>query len=500
MNHQLFNLLGRDSKFYFSLIDLLQVEESWLEVKKISTKLKVSDRSSQRYIIRFKRFIKQCNQEKNTTLKIHNEKFKGIKLEFTSVSIETLKLYILNSDKNIQLLLDICLLRSECINKYSYKNRLSSYGVKNSITEINLFLKPFELKVENGNLSLIGEEKIIRFFSYRFVWEVLKNDVWPFHYIDENKVYQSIYSLEKEFSCQYSNNQKRQIAYFIAICLIRNRKKFYIESIENWGTYLNVPVLRREQLIVNEMKNYQIFENNELTFLLMVLQMKHGMYQSSKIKVRILNYHKKNNTDIYQITNLVLKEFQRIFFTIPEEFIDTVYTYLFCTHLQSRILSDVPIDLDGYDLIKKNSIPEQLICEVRSFIKKMKICKCSDIFDAGELLVRRYLLIFAFFENWVNYEPQITICVDSTLSFFLREHLKKSILRHFTGIYNLKIESSETTSKTYDLIVTNVLPLNNYSEENICIVSLPLGISDFLRIEKKILEKIKVIHNCFDFS
>lgn len=494
MQREMYALLARRSKCCLSLIELFHIEDDWLEVKKVSTKLDISERSVQRYIHDLEEIIEEYNQEKNTHVQMYYEKFKGIKLDFSDSSMEQLKLYILSNDENLKLLIDLCLLRTEPLKKYADRNFISTYSVKNAVATINQLLTAFKLKVDSRSLIFIGEEKTCRFFTYMFLWALFKNSPWPFDYVDEKKIYQSIVTIEEDFGYTYSNIQKKQIAYFIAICLIRNKKKFYIDTIENWDSYVNINALKKEKLIVKGMNNYQIFENKELTFLLIIMQMKHRMYRSPEIKDRILNYHKKNNTDIYQVTNRAFEQFQETFFRIPEEKLDVFYTYFFCTHLQSKIFPGVYFDLDGYDSLEDTNVPQNLVHKLSRFIHEMKAETQNAIFDEEKLLVKRYLLLFSFFENWVSYEPQITVAVDSDMSFLVRERLKKMLLRRFQGKYNLKMVDSVANANEDCLIITNMPSINTNYAGNICIIDPPIRPNDFLVVEKKLKEKVRELY------
>lgn len=259
------------------------------------------------------------------------------------------------------------------------------------------------------------------------MWEITKNEEWPFDYVDENKIYQSIEQIEIDHATVYSNIQKKRVAYFIAICLIRSRKNFNIKNIDDWDSYLNFSALKNDKEIAREKKKYQLFNENELLFLLVVIQMNFGMYQSSKIKSRILNYHRKYETDIYRATNIVFKEFQKTFFSIPKEYIESFYNFIFCTHFQIATLSDVLLDFDSYDVLETRPIPNDLICKIHSFIEMMRGLISSNIFYMNDLLIRRYLLIFLFFERCATYQPQITLGIDCDMPFFIKELFKKKL-------------------------------------------------------------------------
>jgi hypothetical protein len=104
-------------------------------------------------------------------------------------------------------------------------------------------------------------------------------------------------------------------------------------------------------------------------------------------------------------------------------------------------------------------------------------------------------LLFSFFENWVAYEPKITVAIDSDMSFLVRERLKKMLQRRFEGKYNLEMVESVGNSEDNCLVITNMPSINGYHPENICVVEPPLRPKDFLVVERKIEETLEGLYD-----
>nr|MBO1338118.1 hypothetical protein [Enterococcus sp. 665A] len=113
MQVELFKLLKNRNKFCYKIIELFQVEQDWVEVQTVSTNLEISERSVQRYFHYLDETIEEYNQTNNKHVKFFYEKFKGIKLEFSDSSVEQLKIHLACNDENLQLLLDLCLLKTD---------------------------------------------------------------------------------------------------------------------------------------------------------------------------------------------------------------------------------------------------------------------------------------------------------------------------------------------------------------------------------------------------
>ncbi len=488
MQVELLKLLEKRNKFCYKLIELFQLEEDWLEVKTVSTDLEISERSVQRYIHYLDEMIEEYNQVNNKHVKLFYGKFKGIKLEFSDSSIEQLKVYIVCNDENLQLLLELCFLKTESIAKYSEKKFISVYSIKHSVDQINQLLSSFNLTVDANKLTFIGEEKTIRFFCYIFLWTIYKNSPWPFDYLDEERLYRTVDHAEETFGCAYNDVHKKQIAYFMAVCLIRNKKKFFIDDTENWNEYVDHRALQKAKLVKNTKRDHQVFEDNEFMYIFVVMEMTHWMYRSDKVKDRILEHHQIRNTDVYVATNLVFKKFQEDFFEIPSEVQEVFYTFFFCTHLQSRIFPGVYFDLDDFTSLGESGFPKNLTIKLTEFIREMKGQSNLEIFDEEELLLKRYLLLFSYFEYWSSFEPKVKIAIDADLSFLVRERMRKMIQNHFDRRYNLDVVISKPTSEKNCLIVTNMPSINHNGASNICVVDPPLRQKDFSVIEKRVDE------------
>ncbi|MEO1769358.1 helix-turn-helix domain-containing protein [Candidatus Enterococcus ferrettii] len=494
MQVELFKLLENRNKFCYKIIELFQVEQDWVEVQTVSTNLEISERSVQRYFHYLDETIEEYNQTNNKHVKFFYEKFKGIKLEFSDSSVEQLKIHLACNDENLQLLLDLCLLKTDYIKKYSEKKFISIYSIKQSVKKINQLLSSFNLTVDANKLEFVGEEKTVRFFCYIFLWTLFKNGNWPFEYIDEDRLHRTVDHVEDRFGYCFTAVHRKKIAYFIAVCLLRSKKKFFIVDTENWDQYINFSAFRRKELVKTVERDHQVFEENEFMYIFVILEMTHWMYRPGKVKDLILEHHQTRNTDVYVATNLAFKKFQKDFFEIPNGMQEIFYTFFFCTHLQSRIFPGIYFDLDDFTSLGESGFPKNLTMKLKEFIREMKVLSQLEIFDEEELLLKRYLLLFSYFEYWSSFEPKVEIAIDADLSFLVRERMRKMIQNHFDRRYNLEVIISNPSLKRNCLVVTNMPSINDTNTGNICVVDPPLRQKDFLIIEKRVDKLLRELY------
>ncbi|MGG5315401.1 helix-turn-helix domain-containing protein [Enterococcus sp. AZ072] len=481
MENELFDLLETKNQMIYRIIDLSKHENEWLEVQKIANELSLNERSIQRYIHYLEEITEEFNASGKNTVEITYSKFKGLRLESNSGTINDLKTFIIYSDETVKLLIEMCLIKTKTTKQYSEENFISMYSVKKSLDKISLLLAKFNLSINRSNLSFCGEEKNIRVFTYMFLWAVFKNDSWPFSYISEEKILQSVDIFFEEAGIQTTKIHKKQMLFMSAVCLMRNKKKYFIESHENWDDYVNIGALRNESFISQEINNYQVYNDNEIYFILLVVQMQYRMFKSDTIKERILLFHEKKQTDVYRLTEVVMKNFQEEFFEIPEERKDVFFTYCFCAHLYCKVFPGIEFDINGQNIKNGKTFSDNLIFRLENFIEAIDFQ--TDILQEKVFLSKIYAAIFSHFKSPNSYDPRIIIGIDSEFPFLVRENLKVNLKRKFSDTFNLSVVESE--SGVEDILVTTMPSLYD-SREHVCTIDYPLKERDYLFLEAEL--------------
>ena len=486
MEQEILELLDKKNKFSCWIIDFSQSENDWLSVYNLSEKLEVNQRSIQRYIHDLEEKIEEFNLETGANVCIEYNKFKGIRITYGTSAAFKLKNYIIDKDDTITLLNQLIFSKISSIKKYSEENFISEYSLKKSIIKVEELLAGFRIKLATHKTILEGKERNIRMFIYVFLWTLYKDTEWPFSYISEEKIYNSVDNFSKNGQLNFTSINRKQMAYLMSVNLLRNKKKFYIKKDAEWDNYVNIEAMKRDPVIIQGMENYQYYFEHDIYFLLLLVQMKYRIFKSDLLRERIFSYHKKMNSDVYIMTKQMMKLFEEKFFNIPEDRKDVFFTYSFCAHLFCKVFKSIRFDIDGYDILVKNDTSPKLLEKLNDFLDQLADEHGSPIFLEKPFLIRKYFLLFSYFETTTIYETKITVGIDSDLPFFIRETIKKDIQRNFENRYNLEL--AESDEKPIDVILTN-MPSLHEEEKYVCVISYPLQSKEYQMIGKT-LDKI----------
>lgn len=481
MEQEILELIDKKNKFSCLMIDYSQSENDWLSVYKLSLRFNLNQRSIQRYIHELEERIEEYNAATDANVQIDYNKYKGIKITYGSSAAFKLKNFIIENDDTILLMNQLIFSKISSIKRYSEDHFISEYSLKKSIKKIEELLESFQIKLSNQKTVFDGRERNIRMFIYLFLWTLYKDAEWPFSYISEEKIYNSVDNFSENGRLNFTKINRKQMAYLMSVNLLRNKKKFYIKRDDDWDRYVNLESLKKEPVIMQGMENYQYYFENDIYFLLLLIQMKYRIFRSDMLRKRILDYHKKMNSDVYLMTEAMMTLFEETFFKIPEDRKDVFFTYTFCAHLFCKVFKTIRFDIDGYDILIKNDTSPKLLNKLSAFIDRLAEEHGSPIFLEHPFLIRKYFLLFSYFKNTTIYETKITVGVDSDLPFFIREDIKKDITKNFENRYNLElVESNE--QKT-DAILTN-MPSLHEEEPHVCVISYPLQNKEYQLIER----------------
>ena len=481
MEQEILELLDKKNKYSCLIIDFSQSENDWLSVYNLSLKLDLNQRSIQRYIHELEEKIELFNLETGATVRIDYNKFKGIKINYGTSAAFKLKNFIFDNDDTIDLLNQLIFSKITSIKKYSEDNFISEYSLKKSIAKIEELLEGFQIKLSKHKTVFEGRERNIRMFIYIFLWTLYKDTEWPFSYISEEKIYNSVDNFSKNGQLNFTNINRKQVAYLMSVNLLRNKKKFYIKRDAEWGSYVNIEAMKKDPIVMQGMENYQYYFENDIYFLLILIQMKYRIFKSDMLRERIFTYHEKMNSDVYLMTEQMITLFEEKFFEIPEDRKDVFFTYSFCAHLFCKVFKSIRFDIDGYDVLIKNDTSPKLLDKLSRFLDQLAQEQESPIFLEKPFLIRKYFLLFSYFKPTTIYETKITVGIDSDLPFFIRENLKKDIERNFENRYNLELVESH--EKDIDVILTN-MPSLHEEKQYVCVISYPLQSKEYQMIEQ----------------
>lgn len=490
MEKDILNLLDSQNQIMLNMLDLIADSNRWYSINEISTELLVVERTVQRYVHRLQELVDSYNEDRNHLITINYEKYKGIQLEIDSGSnYMELKSYILENDETMKIFKLIIFEEFHSISKYAADNYVSESSIRKSLKKIKQFLNNYQLTLSRSPFSIEGEEKQIRLIIYITAWVIFKGVTWPFDIISEDKVYLSVDRFSEELDLGFSVIHRKQMAYMLAVNILRLRKKHIISMEEEWKNYVNLPKLIEKIPMLNAfISDYNIYIESELYFYVILLQLKTKFYETDNYRESVLAYHKKMSSNIYQSTELFLAKFNERISPIPDELYGRFFVTSFCVHLFSQLFTNIQVDIDGHMIFRslEDDYPN-LAQELKELIHELHEVSGESLFTKESFLLQKYMTLFSSVLPLTHYEVEIKLFLDSDLPFYVKNNVKNQIVDRFKYDFNVGFVEADNMEEA-DLVLTNIPNLLEEElrfSKQVHLFDFPFTHRDFIEIEKK---------------
>lgn len=143
-----------------------------------------------------------------------------------------LKLYYLKETIGFKLLKEI--VTKGIVNSIGATNELliSESYLARTIGTLNKELADFEIKIKkkNNKLYLVGDEEIVRCFSFSFLLNSFQTLEWPFTQYSEQTLESKLTPQARKKCCMSSKAKKRQLLLFLAVIFTRAKSGFCIKE------------------------------------------------------------------------------------------------------------------------------------------------------------------------------------------------------------------------------------------------------------------------------
>lgn len=476
---------------------LNQTNGYWVTAKWLSDNLGVSKRVTLGIINDLSKKINQLDTEKFC---LEYSRGRGIRLNVArDADIHYLAAEVVRECHTVKIFEAILTEEFDTVKNYALENFISESTVRRCLNRIRILLSRYQIKLGREKNWLLGEEKQIRMFMIIFFWGVYRGRVWPFKFIDEqriqtyvNNVLSSNFTVQSEIPYAY----KKQIAYIFAEGIIRARKNKLVEFSMDEKKMIFENVLYksfREQF--TKIDGASDIKNSEIPFFFCVWL---SMSKTTEIFTNVVfNNLLKDNRDrqtfIYTSTEFVIDNFQKHFFTIDEDKIWRFWSYIFSSHWFAYFFKSFNTDITGntYKDIFSDNYPI-LIKKTESFLDELFIESKNDLFIEKEFLLIPYLKSILSLGNPCMYEIPIKVLVESDMPNLLTNTLINQVYGYFSCLYNITIFSNvKTKANEIDILLTTGTLKDIeilYPNASVVVIEKKISISDLDKVSKALKE------------
>lgn len=458
MEKDLLMLLDNNSRNVLSILEIISEKNQWYSIVEVSQELDVVERTTQRYIQQLNDMIDTYNEDAVDKVTLFYEKYKGIYLETSRGSnYNKFKQFVLSKDETLHILRLIFFEEFYSVTRYSMEYFVSESKIRKSLKKIKRFLNKFNLSLSNINFQIAGEEKQVRLISIILAWVSYKGSEWPFENINEGKIYASADKLIERLDIKASETQRKQMAFMLAVNLIRFRKNHTIPLEKEWDSYVNIDsLMRRAPELKSFVLKYNIHVTSEIYFYTLLMQMKVKMYESDLLSDMILSYHKKMKSDVYVATTLFLEEFSLKICSVPKNVHERFFVTSFCAHMYCRLFRHIKVDIDGYDISSTLVTTSPVLAsKLAELIDSMHEKTGNILFEEKEFLIQKYMILFSSLHPLTYFEPSINILVESDLPYLIKQSIINKMLTRYENRYNLTFLEDSSFDQA-DIVLTNI--------------------------------------------
>ena len=318
-------------------------------------------------------------------------------------------------------------------------------------------------------------------------------DTWPFDYIQETEVAQTVQKMMAFFNVEVAETVIRRVKYMVAISKVRSAQGAEYRPSAEQETYLEGN--KHYQAFIEEMTATTLFLNkNDLTFVYFFLLANDQFYQDEATAQAILAHFDETEAPVYMLTHLVQHFLLEEIHMTPqlEKIRPQIFYYLFATHLFAELYYVQNVKMYNVFWNKVKEKYPVLLEELSQGLNQLYEQTGNELFTNKEFLALRYSSVLALSNDLIHREQKIVLGLKSGLPVLEEERVKLSIENNFRRFYALEVlrysEASKEEWQNIDLLLVTSLADVETGHPEIFLLSSELTFEQYNRLNQKIVK------------
>ncbi|WP_167628997.1 helix-turn-helix domain-containing protein [Listeria valentina] len=456
----------------WDLLAILRGVDRWFSTEELREKLDVTPA----YLLKLiNKLVSDIDEFGDSELEIHVSKGRGIRFETNHSDANPRDLLIFLTEETLGFTLFKALLNEDfgSTQKFAYDHFVSDATVRRTLNKFRDAIVPYEMKISRNNAIIEGKETQIRLFLNIVLWKVYAGKGWPFDGVNEQYVDFLVNSLIKEGNLHLTALQKRQLMYQIAVAMIRRRNQHFVEYDPAWAEILedNKAFSLFKQKTAPFSTTFSNSAPGEIAFFYLLLIIQNENLQTLPLLKTNFLENKKNNSSVYQATEILFDTINQTIMEIPEDKQDLFLLNAFSFHLFAKVFHYFSTDINGYDyqVAFDPTMPSPIAASLHRNILKLidnlyKKTK-NEIFLKSDYLVSKYALLLSYIGAHLFYEPKVTIKISTDLPYLAYLRIREQICNLYGNSFNIQFVD-ETAPEKSDILLTNI-PLEQHVERHV---------------------------------
>lgn len=200
------------------------------------------------------------------------------------------------------------------LDQFAINEFVSLASIRRKISTINEILSDSNIWIKNNRI--VGDEKNIRSFLFKYYWEIHRGTEWPFNSIDKHKLISLSDKVSNALHVWCSQVSYEQIYYILAIARLRYKKSHFIESKQEFNerTKNNKLFHKAKEIWHDEFPFLNLSENELQYYFFVVSSFSLNYIRTNKNKLLFLKEtYGVQKTFSYRITKRLFSQIERIY-------------------------------------------------------------------------------------------------------------------------------------------------------------------------------------------
>lgn len=425
----------------------------------------------------------------------------GVKFFGDKTSYRIIIHSLIEASISFSLMKELFFKTSVSIDIFANNHFVSESSVRRLIVKLNTFYSKYGFQFHSKNRQLIfkGSEASFRYCSYQMFWFIYRGIEWPFVNAGEDKI---LTFIEKNFLEHVSLKETSisKWSYILAVNVTRFNLGYKINEndLPDFSGELNRTIIQNNSSIFNAFKDDFFLSKSEVDFIFLTFQIGTRFYLINRSTERILEFHRSNNTSVYQMYELLLDDPAFSMSEITFENQEVIKSLVLAVFLSTLVFPNFETNIAGYDYSKylKKNFPyfyERMALKLNS----MREISDSPLLNNEKFLIPRFAEIYALVGKPTDFDPKIYIKMETDLPIVMESVLANQLTSAFESFFSVEIISPlyPDASVAIDLVVATVAskPLAKKWKKTIVCINPEFRPIDFynvaIEIEKIRLEK-----------
>lgn len=485
INNYMEYLFSKDTYQQLLILKALFNNSEGMDIENLTTIINVDRRTIYNHLNFINKICEKYHHSGNIIVsKKWKYYFSGNKIDYYN-----LRSYLLEPESLLKL--SELFLNNSAVNftNFCRENFIGESTLKKKISKVNLLLKSTGLKIviRKNFISILGEERIIRYCLISLLWRVYRRTRWPFKLLEEKTIDSLVSSIVLD-GRKISYGKRKQLSFYLAVYLSRVKTNHLIleEHLPNYSTQL---ILKNNYLskLSDTIKKFFEIPDKEVAFILLTFYTFPESYNyfqdTASTLVLLKNFSEQSYNSLIKFVNYIELKHPKWDKNAPSS--SLFWSVLISGRIFVDIFGDIYFNSSAVRIFKHaNTESPHLLPSIKKEIQTIEPNLSKNTLKS---LTLRYAQAYILEFSPQDFEPEIKILLLTDVALYIDMITQERIENLLHDKYNYTLERNFAIGKP-DLILSTGLIEDKYKRSKVIYINSEVNKKDVENIFKSCKE------------